>query len=387
MRIIKLLLLWIFLFAFSLTSCAEAQIGNPNGIGGSNPSSNSESAPGLTQTTSLFERTNTKIATSVATSTFTVVPPTVTKTPSPTPTPYSLVSFSSSQLRTGIMPVSYIEDVCTYLENRWGEEKSEPGTIVVPIMFHSVAKPGRQITDNTTITMEQFEYFMTEAKEMGFSTITTEDLIGFLNDNDWIPQRSLLLIQDDRSPGVTELFMPYLEEYDWTLTLAWPTTDLTSEAIWDRMEALAESGRLDIQSHGHDHIYIQDYTPLEEIEEEIYKPIEVIQEHFGTTPEALIWPGGNFTKESIKIAVEAGFKVGFSVYSNGPILYNWIPLREEQIEMDSPLMILPRYWSPDNVVALEHALKISQEAVEFAESVKEQELAYYATYCQSSKGE
>jgi hypothetical protein len=50
-------------------------------------------------------------------------------------------------------------------------------------------------------------------------------------------------------------------------------------------------------------------------------------------------------------------------------------------------MILPRYWSPDNVVALEHALKISQEAVEFAESVKEQELAYYATYCQSSKGE
>ena len=387
MRLIKSLLLGLVLFTFSLTACVDAQIETASHNWGVNPSLNSEPTPGLTNSTLPVERTNTKIPTLTATVTLTPIPPTVTTSPTPSPTPYSLETFSSSQLRTGIMPVPYIEDVCTYLENRWGEGKSEPGTIVVPIMFHSVAKPGREITDNTTISMEQFEYFMSKAKELGFSTITTTELIGFLNQNDRIPMRSLLLIQDDRSPGVTELFMSYLEDYDWTLTIAWPTTDLTSDAIWDRMETLAESGRLDIQSHGHDHIYIQDYTPLEEVEEEIYKPIEVIQEHFGTRPEAIIWPGGNFTEESIKIAVQAGFKVGFSVFSNGPILYNWIPLREEQIEMDSPLMVLPRYWSPDNIVALEHALQISQEAVEYAESVKEQELAYYSTYCHSSQDE
>jgi len=378
-------LLGFMLFSFSLTACVDAQLETTSHNWGVNPSLNSEPTPGLTNSTLPAERTNTKIPTLTATGTVTPIPPTVTTTPTPSPTSYSLEIFSSLQLRTGITPVSYVNDICTYLENRWGEGKSEPGTIVVPIMFHSVAKPGREITDNTTISMEQFEYFMMQAKELGFSTITTRELIGFLNQNDRIPLRSLLLIQDDRSPGVTELFMPYLEDYDWTLTLAWPTTDLTSDAIWDRMETLAESGRLDIQSHGHDHIYIQDYTPVEEVEEEIYKPIEVIQEHFGTRPEAIIWPGGNFTKDSIEIAEEAGFKVGFSVFSNGPLLYNWIPLREEQDAMKSPLMVLPRYWSPDNVVALEHALKISQEAVDFAESVREQELAYFSTYCQPTK--
>jgi len=277
--------------------------------------------------------------------------------------------------------------VCDYLENRWGEGKSEPGTIVVPFMFHSVAKPGREITDHTTISMERFEYFMTRAKELGFSTITTQELIGFLYQNEKIPQRSLLLIQDDRSPGVTESFMPYLEEYDWTLTLAWPTTDLTSDDLWARMESLAESGRLDVQSHGHDHIYIQDYTPLEEIEEEIYKPIEVIQDHFGSKPEAIIWPGGNFTIESIAMAEEAGFKLGFSVYSNGPIMYNWIPLREEQIIMNAPLMVLPRYWSPDADVALMHALSVSQDLIDYAESMKQEELNYLSTYCQPEGNE
>jgi len=228
---------------------------------------------------------------------------------------------------------------------------------------------------------------MTRAKELGFSTITTQELIGFLYQNEKIPQRSLLLIQDDRSPRVTELFMPYLEEYDWTLTLAWPTTDLTGDDLWARMESLAESGRLDIQSHGHDHIYIQDYTPLEEVEEEIYKPIEVIEAHFGTRPEAIIWPGGNFTPESIEMAEDAGFKLGFSVFSNGPIMYNWIPLREEQIMMNAPLMVLPRYWSPDADVALEHALAISQEVIEYAESVMQEELEYLSTYCQPEESE
>jgi len=381
MRIIKPILFTILLSGLLLTACAGAQgVNTADNI----IDSNSGTAPASSEqlsTISTLTSTHTIVPTSTATTTFTPVLPKATITPSPSPTPQPLETFASSQLRTGIVPVSYEEDVCTYLENRWGEGKSEPGTIVVPIMFHSVAKPGRRITDNTTISMEQFDYFMTKARELGFSTITTEQLIGFLNDNETIPKRSMLLIQDDRSPGVTELFMPYLEEYDWTLTLAWPTTDLTSDDIWERMENLAETGRLDVQSHGHDHIYIQDYTPFEEVEEEIYKPIEVIEEHFGVRPKAIIWPGGNYTEESIKLAQEAGFEVGFSVFSNGPILYNWIPLREEQTIMDSPKMILPRYWSTDNVVALNHALAVSSEAQEFTESVKGEELYYYETYC------
>ena len=181
--------------------------------------------------------------------------------------------------------------------------------------------------------------------------------------------------------------MPYLEENNWTLTLGWPTTDATTDALWTRMEDLAQSGRLDVQSHGHDHIYIQGYTEMEEIEEEIYKPIEVIQAHFGTTPRALIWPGGNFTQRAIQMAQEAGFKVGFTVYSRGPLMYNWIPQGEEEREMSSPLMVLPRYWSKDADIALEQALSIGEAARLEASKHKIEELQYLEAYCQGAQGD
>jgi peptidoglycan/xylan/chitin deacetylase (PgdA/CDA1 family) len=319
---------------------------------------------------------NTQVSTITSTPTFTPEPPTAT------PTPGNLETFSYNGLYPGILPVQYIEDPCIYLENRWGEGKSAPGTIVVPIMFHSVAKPGRDITDSTTISMAYFEYFMNFAEEMGFSTITVNELIGFLKNNEEIPEHSMLLILDDRRPGVTELFIPYLEANDWTLTLGWPTTDGTDDSLWARMEGLADSGRLDVQSHGHNHIYIQGYTPLEAIEEEIYQPIEVIKEHFGTLPEAIIWPGGNFTQQAVEIAREAGFEVGFTVYSRGPLLFNWIPLGEQETAVGDPLMVLPRFWSTAADNALRDALEISEAAREAALAVRSDELAYYETYCQ-----
>ena len=80
----------------------------------------------------------------------------------------------------------------------------------------------------------------------------------------------MILILDDRRPGVTRTFMPYLESNDWTLTLAWLTRDESYDEVWWReIGLLAESGRLDIQSHGHNSIYIQDITPEEVVIEEL----------------------------------------------------------------------------------------------------------------------
>jgi len=308
--------------------------------------------------------------------------PVPTNTPTITPTPYELQMFTSDQIRSNVTIETYIPNTCEYLENRWGEGKSPPGTIVVPIMFHSIAKAGRAITDSTTISTAYFEYFMQKAEASGFSTITMDSLAGFLERNEEIPTRSMILILDDRRPGVTELFMPYLEANDWTLTLGWPTTDNTSESLWQRMEKLAASGHLDVQSHGHDHIYIQGYTPLKEIHKEIYKPIEIIQTHFNTTPSAIIWPGGNFTDTSVSMAREAGLRLGFSVFSRGPLMYNWIPQGEAEMAVEDPLMVLPRFWSTTADVALDQAIRVSEAAMGHAESVKADELLFYTTYCQ-----
>jgi len=286
-----------------------------------------------------------------------------------------------SSIKPGVEPVSYLANPCFYLENRWGEGKSHPGTVVVPIMFHSVVQPGRLIADTTSITMAYFEYFMETAQDLGFSTITTDELVAFLEHNQSIPERSMILILDDRRPGVTELFMPYLEENDWTLTLGWIAADTTRASVWEMMTALAGTGRLDVQSHGFNHIYVQDYVDAAQIEEELVKPIEVIQARFGTTPLAHVWPGGNFNALSIALAGEAGYKIGFTAYSRGPILFNWVPLGEPELAMDAPLMVLPRFWSTGAVQALEEAVRVSEEAKAYATAMFDAEQAYYHDYC------
>jgi peptidoglycan/xylan/chitin deacetylase (PgdA/CDA1 family) len=341
----------------------------------------------LATATAFAEATATSTPTQTPTKTVTPTPTEIPPTPTITPTPWAVDTFSPSILYPGVEPVEYVTDTCAYLENRWGEGKAVPGTIVVPIMFHSILAPGKQTTKAEDITSEYFAFLMGYAKELGFETITTAELVDFLKENKAIPQHSMILILDDRRPDTPQLFMPYLESNDWTLTLAFPTTDQTSESLWQKIEGYVDTGRVEVESHGHNHIYIQSYTSTDVIEEEIYKPIEVIQERFGTAPQALVWPGGNFTPDAAAMAQEAGFDIGFTVYSRGPLMYNWIPLGEPERAIDDPLMVLPRAWSSAADVALNQALQISDAAVKQAEEVQAQEQLYYSLFCASTSSE
>ena len=327
--------------------------------------------------------TPTVTATTTQTPTATEIPP----TPTITPTPWALSTPSASGLLAGVTPVEYVDDACTYLANKWGEGKAEPGTIVVPIMFHSVLPPGKQPTDPEQVTTEYFEFFMDYAKQLGFETITTAELVDFLENNTAIPKYAMILILDDKRPDTPQLFMPYLEANDWTLTLAVNTGDTPVASYWEKTEGYVATGRVEVQSHGYNHVYIQDYTDPEVIDEEIYQSIEVIEERFGNIPQAFIWPGGNFTPESVEIAREAGYEIGFTVFSRGPVMYNWIPLGEAEEAINDPLMVLPRAWSSAADVALIRALQISEHNETLAAEAMEQELLYYSLFCSDVSGE
>jgi peptidoglycan/xylan/chitin deacetylase (PgdA/CDA1 family) len=355
---------------------------------GENSTSEVESGQNSSESSLTSTMTREPTPTRTLTATPTITPTsTITLTPTITPTSWPLSSFESSLLLQDVDPVSYIEDTCEYLEKRRGEGKSEPGTIVVPIMFHSILRPGLEITDPSQVTTEMFESFMEKAESMDFETITMNELLGFLENNQAIPERSMILMLDDRRPDTPQLFMPYLEANDWTLTLSWPTTDETDDELWKKIEGYVDTGYVDVQSHGHDHIYIQWYTPVEEIEEEIYKPIEVIESHFGFKPIAIIWPGGNFTELSLEMAHDAGLLLGFTVYNRGPLMFNWIPQGDAERAVNDPLLTLPRYWSIEAERALDEAVAIGEAAKTAAEEVKEEELLYYSLFCQSSEGD
>jgi peptidoglycan/xylan/chitin deacetylase (PgdA/CDA1 family) len=305
--------------------------------------------------------------------------PTTTFTPTSTPPPLPI--FSSRLIRPGNSPTETITDTCTYLQMRWSPFGSPPGTVVIPIMFHGIRENGKPVSDNVTISEEQFQTFVQYAEYLGFQTITSEQLVQFLEHNERIPERSMMMIIDDRRPGTVETyFLPVLEKNNWGATLGWIIGD-TDEALWKRMEELAATGLLDVQSHGYLHRYILPEMSEAEVREEITASIPILENHFGKRPIALIWPGGNFTSLAVQVAREAGFRLGFSSSSRGPVMFNWIPLGEEEQAIHDPLMVLPRGWSTALGVNLDWAAQIGDQARQYAVENYPQEAEYYRTYC------
>jgi hypothetical protein len=308
---------------------------------------------------------------------------TQTHTPTASATLAPLEEFTTRLLREGVLPVGYLKNQCAYLQMRWSKEGSAPGTVVVPIMFHSIVQNGDRINDPKDISAEDFLAFVNYAKFLGFETITTRELLGFMTNNERIPARSMMIIVDDRRPGlIREWLMPVLEQNEWTVTSAYIADPDSLQWAWDLMDQLFATGRMDVQSHGYTgQLYIVPETSEEQIKNEIWNSTPVLEEHFGTRPIAFMWPGGNFTSLSVQIAREGGYELGFSAYSRGPLMFNWVPLGEEERAVNDPLMVLPRAWSSAVNVNLDEAVKISEQATAYADENFQTEADWYRTYC------
>ncbi len=292
--------------------------------------------------------------------------------------------FTTKKLRPGILPQSYLEDNCAFLSQRWSPDGSQPGTVVLPIMFHSIVQDGRSVADpQRDISVSQFLTFVEYAHYLGFETITTQQLLDFMTHNAAIPRLSMMLILDDRRPGtIRDQFMPVLEQYGWTVTAAYIADPNDAEYAWQQMEQLYATGRVDVQSHGYTgRVYIYPNTPKDQVTSEILDSTGVLEQHFGVRPMAFIWPGGDFTPFSVEVARQGGYQLGFTAFSRGPLMFNWVPQGELERLIADPLMLLPRAWSSAANANMDEAIQISDQAAAFAQQNYPIEEAWYHTYC------
>jgi hypothetical protein len=341
--------------------------------------------------------------------------PTATNNPEPTLTaprtpPALPAGFTTSLLNPLDTPHTYMQDACQYLHDKWSSANSAPGTVVMIIMFHSISGE----TNGNQISEADFHALMQALHDNGFQTITTSQLADFLENNTKIPSRSVVLILDDRRPGTVPLeFMPYLNDYNWTLTLAWPigagddSTDKKPASnvlpgenftnLWEQMEAYNATGRLDIQAHGVVHnIGMGPDSTDEYITSELQGSIDAIRQHFNKAPIAIIWPGGGFGLRPVRAARQYGYQLGFTINPRGPLMFDWIPLSDNpdpqrpsytpEGSVNDPLMVLPRYWDTDAIIHLNEVIQIGREAAAYAEANKTTELEYYDIVCAPDYG-
>jgi hypothetical protein len=319
-------------------------------------------------------------------------------TPDPNRTPPALPDgFTTSLLNPLDTPHTYIQDTCQALKAKWDSNNAAPGTVLMPIMFHSITKG--EVTAADQISLQDFRKMMNDLHDMGFEAVTMQQAADFLYTNAKIPQRSVMLIVDDRKyrEYFDKTFKDYYDQWGWKVINAWISHPDTNQKLWDENAAIEAEGWVDHQAHGVIHNINMDNNSTDDfLKGELQGSIDAMQAHFNKTPVAIIWPGGNFGTKPVQAARKYGFKLGFTINPRGPIMYNWVPLtdapdptRPSYIPdgpVGDPLMTLPRYWDTDARAHIDTVRNISDEAVAYAEQVKPTELEYYDIVCAPTYG-
>jgi Polysaccharide deacetylase len=326
-------------------------------------------------------------------------PPSATPAPPPTAvrTPPALpATFVASQLNPLDTPHTYVEDTCQYLYDKWNPNNAEPGTVVMVIMFHGITQERAERVHD--ISKQDFKQLMEDLKEQGFEAINATQLADFLDHNAKIPSRSVVLIQDDRhfAENFNEHFRPYWERWGWPVVNAYITKDERPD-LWAENAALSAEGWVDYQAHGYIHNEnMTDSSTDEFLRQELEGSKEMLQKYFNKTPVAIIWPGGNFGARPVQAARQYGYRIGFTINPRGPIMYNWVPLADQQDParpvylpegyVNDPRMVLPRYWPSQVQSNLDAVRNIGKDAAAYAEQNEATELEYYDIVCAPTMG-
>src|SRR5258706_5155052 len=326
----------------------------------------------------------------------------LTDTPIPSPTavrtpPALPNTFIASQLNPIDTPHAYVQDTCQYLQNKWNSNNSAPGTIAMVVMFHGIIK-GQAETDNQ-ISVQDFTKLMNDLHDMGFQAITTQQLADFLYHNAKVPQRSVLLVQDDRhaAQNFTDHFLSYYKEWGWPVVNGWISAFGGADPFLQENVDLSNQGWVDYQAHGVIHnTPMSDNSTHEFLTSELQGSITNFQTYFNKTPIAIIWPGGGFGLRPVQFARKFGYQLGFTINPRGPLMYNWIPQADAndparpayipEGPAGDPLMTLPRYWDTDVGSHLDDIRTIGKDAAAYAEQNKATELEYYDIMCAPTLG-
>ena len=233
-----------------------------------------------------------------------------------------------------------IENIDEHLESLWNVEKDENlYTANVPIlMYHHIAE---EATNDVTITPKLFREHMEAIKSEGYTPVTFDDLISYVEEGIDLPEKPVCITFDDGYLSNYEIAFPILKELDMKATIFVVGSSVGSKENYkdtnnpitphfDYAEAkeMEESGVISIQSHTYDMhqwapyesgdkiretaVKLENETESEFIEalkSDFEKINEDMKENLNKEITVVAYPHGKFDTLSNVILNELGVKV------------------------------------------------------------------------------
>lgn len=307
--------------------------------------------------------------------------------------PFLPATFQTALLNPLDTPHTYINETCRYLRNKWNPSNATPGTVVMVIRLQNINRGTAEIANS--IPLNEVRDLMNQLHAQEFEAINTEQLQAFVERNLYIPQRSVYIIQDGNydEEYFNVVFGEYWEIWGWTIINGWVSEPDVSEELLEENIELEREGFIDHQAQG---VFVDaklsDESAKNIIGRELQGSWTGFANIYGKNPLAIIWPNGGFGFRPIEAARQLRFKMGFTLNTRGPIMYNWVPLADvadpqrpnliPEGLINDPLMTLPVYSPQEALLAIDTVRVIGQEMALYAESNKQAEIFYYENVCE-----
>jgi peptidoglycan/xylan/chitin deacetylase (PgdA/CDA1 family) len=265
-----------------------------------------------------------------------------------------------------LVPIRFLAEAFAYKVSWVNETRSiyisDSTVLQIPIlMYHHFA-----IDKTTSIIVhpDLFEKQMTFLKENGYNTITTTELLNYIEGNIELPDKPILITMDDGYESNYTYAYPILKKLNMKATvfiIGERLREHSNDPIrfdiprlsWDEAKEMYDSGVFDIQSHTYnmhnkgkvkrgfergvitEPIYINGQLETNAAYEkrvlsDILYSKQQIEEKVGNKVVALCYPYGDYSDQSESLIKEAGYKMsltiqpGVNIKTNGAYKLNRI---------------------------------------------------------------
>lgn len=231
-----------------------------------------------------------------------------------------LVLACSTFLYSGILPNTKTVDANV-------EERSLP-----IIMYHSILKD-KKYQGQFVISPEQFEEDLKLIKKNGYTTITVNDLIDYVNNKNNLPEKCVMLTFDDGYYNNYLYAYPLLKKYNCCAVIS-PIAYFSEQysncedkpsayyfnCNWEQLKEMSNSKCFEIQNHSYN-LHSQSgrigikkkssesndqYNSI--ITDDIQKAQNILKEKVGVTPTAFVYPFGAMSETSEEIIKSMNFQ-------------------------------------------------------------------------------
>ena len=229
--------------------------------------------------------------------------------------------------------------IVTSLFTFFGKAAPEYSVKLPILMYHSILRDDSMV-NSYQITTAMLEEDLKYLKEHGYTTVVVEDLINYVNKDQPLPDKMVMLTFDDgflnNLTDVYPLFLRYdmkgivspVGSYTEKSTLSNDHNPEYSYLTWDDLRFMSETGRFEIQNHSYNMHGTKNRhgaskkngeskeSYIKAFESDTMKMQNDLTEKSGINATAYTYPLGAISDESVQVIKNLGISASFSCYEH-----------------------------------------------------------------------